>query len=74
MAKFKFLGIGQEFDGLVAQMGGPIEFRFDRKGPGKKVHKPKGGKAKFDVGDVIEEDDERAVRHLRADPRFEEVP
>lgn len=70
MAKFKFKG--QPGFGFVKQMGDAVEFRMHCKDGSKKSHKPKG-KAKFDVDDVIEENDERCVRHLRADPRFEEI-
>lgn len=77
MAKFRFKGLGDVQNVGVETMGVPIEFRFRRTNGTKSVHKPKdaqgAAKAKFDVGDEIEETDERAVRHLRADPRFEEV-
>jgi len=78
MAKFKFKGIGDVQNVGVAKMGDPIEFRFNGNG-GKRIHKPGKDasgkdKSKFDPGDLIEETDERAIRHLRADPRFEEVP
>lgn len=73
MARFRYEGELAPPPGLVARMGDCIEIRVPVKAGGKQRLVPGAG-GKFVAGQsVIEVTDERAIRHLRSDPRFKEV-
>lgn len=76
MARFKFIGIGAGFPAFARNLD-VLEIRTRGKDGQVRKHKPKdnngNAKAKFDLNDVITVTDEREIRHLRADPRFQEV-
>jgi len=71
MAQFKFIG-EKNRPGLFKVGGSILKIRVNHLGEGKLEFEPPNGKA-FSKGDVIEVEDSRAIRHLRVDPRFEEV-
>jgi hypothetical protein len=72
MARFKYLGEKKQFK-FVKAMGKVVEIRCRCKdGTVMKLKDPSG---EFTPGQSIcETMDPRSIRHMRADPRFQEIP
>ncbi len=71
MAKFEFVGL-KDRPGLVKNMGVVTKIRLHQKDGARVELLPPNGEH-WKVGDSLTVDDERAARHLDADPRFRRV-
>ena len=74
MAVFKYIGDGlhMSLHGSHGQRGKAVAFRYRMKDGTKVEHTP-DGKPAFDVNDELTVTDERVIRHMKVDPRFELV-